>query len=496
VRRPGLPRAFIALISALGCNPVAERDRRGLEVVVPTDTATLDPRYATRSLDIKISRLVHAGLVGLNADSLEPEPLLAARLERQGPMRLDVELKPGIRFHSGRPLQAADVCATLSAIADPALQSPHRAVVRAIGSCTPTSASRLTIRLSEPRATLLTDLELPILRAEQVRAPPSLTGALDGLGPYRIARTTPSETELAPASTGLLPRPAHPVVIRTVRDENARALRLLAGRSDVAPNAISEALLPALEKAGPLSVHSRRGANVTYLLMQNDRPPFHRRAVRHAVAQAIDRERIVRYLLASRAEPAVSIFPPGHWSNARPPRSQPYDPARARSVLRGLGAVTLLTSTERARITIARAMAQMLEDAGLTVRVVPLDLGVLLARLDAGDFDLASLQLPELTEPNLLKWFFHPSAVPGEGGEGRNRARYRNPRAAELLDHAARTSDLDERRRLYTELAELMAGDMPVVPLWHENQTAVVSERAQEFHLSAEGRWSALARVH
>jgi hypothetical protein len=36
---------------------------------------------------------------------------------------------------------------------------------------------------------------------------------------------------------------------------------------------------------------------------------------------------------------------------------------------------------------------------------------------------------------------------------------------------------------------------MPVVPLWHEDQVAVISKRAQGFHLSAEGRWLALAAL-
>ena len=38
---------------------------------------------------------------------------------------------------------------------------------------------------------------------------------------------------------------------------------------------------------------------------------------------------------------------------------------------------------------------------------------------EAGDYELAIVQIPELTEPNLLRWFFHSSAIPapGKGGE-------------------------------------------------------------------------------
>jgi peptide/nickel transport system substrate-binding protein len=137
----------------------------------------------------------------------------------------------------------------------------------------------------------------------------------------------------------------------------------------------------------------------------------------------------------------------------------------------------------------------MLGDAGLRVRTTPLDFGVLLERLDAGDFDLALLQIPELTEPNLLAWFFHRAGVPGEGGAGRNRARYRSAHASALLDEASRLAERPARARAYAELAEVMLEDMPVVPLWHEDHVAIVSARARSFVPSAEGRWASIAGV-
>ena len=441
-----------------------------------------------------MTRLVHAGLVGLDENTLAPIPLVASSWKYVDERTLDVQLRPNARFHSGAPLGPADVCATIEALKDPALGSPHRAVVRAIGSCTPRSPTKLTIELSEPRATLLTDLEVPILRRDQVRLPPRPLGDLDGLGPYRLARSSPTEAILEPAEFSASFKPNRGAVIRTVRDENARALRLLAGRADIAPNAISPALLPALEERKHLSLNSRAGANVTYLLMQNDRQPFKRRDVRHALAQAIDRETIVRTLMAGRAQTARWIFPKGHWAYA-PAEPLRYDPKSAHAVLSSLRPLTLLTSTDRARITLARAIAQMLGDAGVQVQVVSLDFGVLLARLDAGDFDMATLQMPELTEPHLLSWFFHPKGVPGEGGMGKNRARWRHPDAGELLNKAGGDRDIGVRRQFYGKLARLMQKELPVIPLWHEDQVAVTSDRARGFSLSAEGRWLTLASL-
>jgi hypothetical protein len=40
-----------------------------------------------------------------------------------------------------------------------------------------------------------------------------------------------------------------------------------------------------------------------------------------------------------------------------------------------------------------------------------------------------------------------------------------------------------------------MSRDLPVVPLWHEDQVAVVSARARDFLPSAEGRWLGVAAL-
>lgn len=487
---------LVAAFVAGGCSSGADSGERSIEVVVPTEAALLDPRFTTRSLDIKITRLVHAGLVGLDPETLRPIPLVAESWSFDGELALTVTLRAGLRFHSGAPLTSKDVCATLEGVKDPALGSPHRGVVKAISQCEQLSPRQVRLELSEPRATLLTDLELPILRADQVRSPPTPEGDLDGLGPFRISKVEPGNVDLTPADTGLFAHaPQRAVSVRTVRDENARALRLLAGRADVAPNSISAAVLPAVVDREGLALERRRGANVTYLLVHNEREPLDRSDVRRALAQAIDRDTLVKTLLGGHAQIASWLFPPGHWASPPDLKPLPFSPGKARPVLEEVAPITLLTSTDRARVTLARAIAQYLGDAGLQVRVVSLDLGVLLTRLDSGDYELAVLQMPELTEPNVLDWFFHPSRVPGEGRPGKNRARYRSAEAGQLLDAAGRDRELERRAPHYHQLARLMARDLPVIPLWHEDQIAVVSQRAASFKPSAEGRWLDLARV-
>ncbi|MGC4068210.1 MAG: ABC transporter substrate-binding protein [Polyangiaceae bacterium] len=399
-------------------------------------------------------------------------------------------IRRGITFHSGRPLAAEDVCATLGALADPALASPHRSIVESFEHCRVHDAQTLSFEMRTPRATWMTDLEVPILRADEVRNGERASGDLDGLGAYRITSRTHGTVTLAGVRRRAPNGGPRTLLVRTVADENVRAMRLLSGRAEIAPNAFSPTLLSGLVSS-ETCVRARPGANVSYVLVNGDRAPFRSAEARRALSLALDRRLLTTYLFGAYATPAKWLLPEGHWASPKDLPALPYDPVAARRAFRGFEAVTLLTSTERSRVLQARAIAQMLNDVGLRTRVVPLELGLLLSRLDAGQYGLAILQFPELTEPNVLRWFFHPRGI-DTPTEGRNRARYRSEAAARLLDDASSELNPIRRTSLYVELAKIMLNDMPVVPLWHEAQVVVTRGRGRPFLPSAEGRWAGL----
>jgi peptide/nickel transport system substrate-binding protein len=472
---------------------------RPLEMLVAADPETLDPRYATDAVGLRATRLVHAGLVRLDPDTLEPRPYLARGWQWQDALTLRVDLRDDVRFHSGAPLRARDVVATFRAVASPAVGSRLSRVLDAIAEVREDGDHAVIVRLARAHATLPTDLELPILRADQAASPPAPTGTLDGLGPYAVASVTRGEVRLVPAEGGPIARPFYGVTLRTVHDENTRALRLEAGRADVALNLVSPTLLPALAAAPGLAVASRAGANLTYVVVQEERPHLGDARVRQALSAAIDRAGITGTLFDGRAHPAANLIAPTHWLNSAhaAPAGAPalaFDPDAARALLAAAGAgalrLTLLTSTERLRGDVARVIAQELRDVGVEADVVPLELGTLIARLNAGEFDLAILQLPEMTEPNVFRHFLHSSFVPPAGA---NRGRVRDPELDAILDEGDGTPNQDARRPIYARFEAHERQTMHVVPLWYEDQVAVTSDRARAFVPSAEGRWLSLA---
>lgn len=486
-------KGVVALLGlALGCAPkAAPVDRsRPIELVVATDAETLDPRYAIDAVSMRATRLVHAGLLRLDPETLAPVPYAAASFRWLDDRTLRLELRQDVRFQTGAPLEAEDVRATIAAFASPAVGSRHARVVEPIARVDADGPHAVVVTLKRSHATLLTDLEIPVLRRDQAASPAAPDGSLDGLGPYRVERASRGEVVLVARDGGALPRPAHDVVIRTVHDENARALRLHAGRADAVLN-VSPTLLPAMASDGDLAITGRPGANLTYLVLRVDRGPFADVHVRRALSLGIDRELVTRTLFARRATPARTLLPPGHWArvDAAP---LPFDRDAARRELGSVGTVraTLLTSTDRLRQSVARFLAQELRAVGIELDVVPIELGTLLARLAAGDFDVATMQLPELTEPNVLRVFLHSASIPPAGS---NRGRVRDDVLDALLDEGERTLDVDVRRGVYARLDAHARDTLPIVPLWHEDQVVVTSARARLFRPSAEGRWLGLA---
>lgn len=85
-----------------------------------------NPLYATSPVDASISKLLFAGLFTYDQENnLKGDLAAGISLDARG-TTYTVKLKPGLRWHDGRPLTAADVAFTYQVIQNPDAQSPLR----------------------------------------------------------------------------------------------------------------------------------------------------------------------------------------------------------------------------------------------------------------------------------------------------------------------------------------------------------------------------------
>jgi peptide/nickel transport system substrate-binding protein len=473
-------------------------------VILPREPEQLDPRFVGDAVGLRLTRLVHAALVRVDSSTLEPVLDLAAAIDVEGDTRYRVKLRPGLRFSDGSALDADDVVATYRALTDPRLKTRYAATYRRIRRLDRRGPLELVFELDAPHATFITDLEMPVLRAEDAPLPPDPARLPLGAGPYQLVARTRGSLELAVNphhdSASVAPPRLHFLVIR---DDNTRALRMLAGAGDLSLAAIPALLVPLFEARPEFRVQTAPGIGTTYLGTNLRHGALADVRVRRALAHAIDRDSLVRHKLGGRARLARGLVPPGHWAYSADVPSYPHDPARARSLLAECGfsgerrlALTLRTGSDRFIVSMARAMVAMLADVGIDVQVRPSETATLLADLAAGRFQLTFLQLPEMFEPHVLSWFFASDRIPLPGQrEGGNRWRLASPELDRAFEAGRTALERPARIRAYHEVQAFMARELPVIPLWHEDVVAITSARLSRYQVPRDARFATLARA-
>lgn len=489
---------MLALASACAEPASVPSDR--LVVLIPAEPLEIDPRHVVDAQGLRVSRLIFSGLVAIDPMTLEVVPALAERIDTSDDaLTYTVTLRAGLTFSDGSALDATDVRATYESLEDPAVASRFADNYARIARIETPDALHVIFTLRAPHAPFLTDLEMPIVRAEDAARHVHLGDAsLIGSGAYTSTSHTTRVIDLEGRGdfhAGLAARPHLRFVV--IHDENTRALRMLGGAGDVALASIPPLLVPMFEDDPRFVVRTAEGTGTVYLGIETEHGALADVRVRRAIAMALDRVAIAEGKYEGLATVAEGWIPAGHW--AADPDSHPpaFDPEAARELLREAGVAegtrwVLRCSSDRTRVSTANAIAAMLADVGLDVEVRPSETGILLADLDAGRFDLALMALPELFEPHTMGRFFDSHAIPGEGG-GANRWRLRSPELDAALERGVSTLDREGRRAAYADVQRVLVRELPMVPIVHERITVVASTRAGIEAAPRDGRYAFLA---
>ncbi len=547
-RRP-LAYAAVTVLLASAMTACSARTRRTPDntLVMLWDgvIGDLDPRFALGSRNIKLSRLLAPGLTTIEHPSLMPQPMLASELTQIDELTWEVRLRDDVLFSDGSPVRARDVVYTYESVRDPAVGSLHRKSFRdRFAKVEAIDEGRIRFRLQKPLATFLSDLDYGIVSLDAARrtddgAPPSepsetasnktraggpdsagssihrfAGGGVVGAGAYRIVSASSERLVLERNPHYFGPPPPMPrIEVRTVRDANARALMLVGGSADLAQNALRLDLVDAVASRARIRVSSSPSAILTYLMMQGEDPILSDVRVRQAIAYAIDRERIVAAKLGGRAVLASGLLPPSHWAYNPDVVRYDHDPARARALLDAAGyrrpaasgsdkpaeprfRLVYKTNSDPFRIAIARIIASQLMDVGIEVEVRSFEFSTVFADIKEGNYQLASMQTAAITEPDYYYAYYHSSRIPSEENRDlTNRWRYRNPRIDTLSELGRTVADRERRLDIYREVQEILAREVPVVPLWHEDNVVVANVDVDDYEVLPNAGLGGLLRV-
>jgi peptide/nickel transport system substrate-binding protein len=221
-------------------------------------------------------------------------------------------------------------------------------------------------------------------------------------------------------------------------------------------------------------------------------------AVREAVAYALDRQAIIRYVLGGAARPASALLPPDHWAGNPELPQYNYDPERASALLKeaGYGAagprIVYKTSNDPFRIRLATIIQQQLAAVGIAVDLRSYDWGTFYGDIKAGDFQMYSLSWVGIKTPDIFHYAFYSSAVPPAGA---NRGRFASAAADRLIDAAQAAADPAQEADYYRQLQRDLWEELPYVPLWYEDHIFVARRDIEGYTLARDGNYDGLEKV-
>jgi peptide/nickel transport system substrate-binding protein len=478
-----LKRIAAAAVLALGfsSHAFAQEGSFAISVVFGPTAEVPDPRVGYNGWMSNQTGVTET-LMGIDYD-LNLYPRLAQAIEQVSPTTWRVTLKSGLQFHDGTPVtpQAViDAIAPISVEDGPAYNARVARVLDLAGMSAD-GDNAVIFETNSPNAAFqwsLSDPAVAILGAASDVFP------INATGPYIFREAIVDQLYRVEANTDYrLGAPGFEEVrVVASPDPATAALAFEAGEVDLVIN-YPETDFERIQETGALGFTAPTARLYFYSLNTAD-GPLANPLIRQAVSLAIDRDGIVEAVLSGvGGVPAGTIYPAGkNWASDIAPS---YDPARAEALLAEAGAVKqggqwmldgepleieILTYSSRAALPPTAEITQaFLQQIGITATVRVGEYGASNDALKAGDGDMflqAWVMLPQ-GDPGSILGFLLAS----DGGS--NAGRYTNPALDQLLVEGQTTFEQAERQRIYNEVQQIIATDVPLIPVFHVSQANV-----------------------
>jgi peptide/nickel transport system substrate-binding protein len=449
---------------------------------------TLDPHLSVQFPERFVIYMICNTLVGLDRSfNVVPELARAWQVSPDG-KRVTFQLQPGVKFHDGTDLTAEAVKWNLERILDPQTKSPQRSQLEpAVASVSAPDPHTVVVELKRPFAPLLAALgERPgfiVSPAAVKKQGESFGRSPVCTGPFRV-------TEWIADSRVTLERFADywekgkpyldKVVFQVVPDPTVRITMVRTGEVDIATD-VDAKDVPGLAREPGLKVSELKPpARWTALQWQVDKPPFNNKALRQAIAWAIDRTELKDVLLMGFGEPARGPVVPGLWWFNTSLKGIGTDVEAAKRKLAEAGHPggfrhKFSVSNTPQWIRQTELLQAQLQRIGVTLELELVNPADQYAQVVQRKINWTHTNWTQRADPNgLLYILYHSKGFANTTG-------YSNPRVDELLDRAAAMYEPERRKPLYHEAEQLIVDDVPYVFLDYTADFAVMGRKVQNW---------------
>lgn len=432
------------------------------------------PLTTTNSENHELLKLVYSPLVRLNGN-LSAEYVLAEKVEIKG-VDVTITLKKGLKFSDGSAVTAADLDHSIQTVRNHP-DSPYYSRLANIQKYSVQDEQTLTITLKEPDIDFINCLDLPIIKK----------GKELGCGPYKFA--TEGGKQALKINKHYFEQPmVETIHLKAPKSEKERQEMFSVGLLDIYFDAAETEQKFAGGKG--FSTQTYPGDNLLYLgincregLLQNSK-------FRAFLNRVINREKLVDGVLLGRAEAAVYPYQPNWYKAEQSIAESEYSDSEKAAAIKELGltqqenilmdqeskplSFRLLVCEENEMHTAAaKAVAEGLKIAGITIKIDAVSRWNYQARLAEGNFDLYLGE--SKTGRTLNTALYAPESAINFSGA-----------PFEALQQAA--ADYKSGNLPLTDYCKAFDLDTPIIPLAYRGGTLFASADIGEF--KSTGSWA------
>lgn len=461
------------------------------------DASFLNPVLSSDASSAQINALVFNGLVKYDRDLKVVGDLAERWTVSPDGLTLTFFLRPGVYWHDGQPLTAADVLFTYQRLVDPLVKTPFSADFELVQSVTIPDSRTVRVIYRRPFAPAVESWMMGIIPrhvfvAGDFNAHPANRRPI-GTGPFMFSEWKTDEKIVLRANPRYFEGrpPIARYVYRIIPDQSVQFLELRNQSID------ELSLTPDQWNAYPqffrhyTKFHYPSYA-YTYLGFNLSLPLFRDQRLREAIARSLNREEIIQGVLLGRGRAATGPFPPQSWAFDPDVPAMPYDPDGAAALLTELGwvdadgdgyrekngqplAFTILTNQGNTmRMLTGEIIQQQLRTAGIKADLRVIEWSSLVHQfIDKRRFEAVLLGWSLGRDPDQYALWHSDQTREGQY----NFLSYSNPLVDTLLDEGRTTFDQARRTAIYHRIHRELARDLPCVFLYYPESLVAIHSR-------------------
>ena len=476
VTRSAVSAAPLQRLLAPAGTPIVQVDE--LVIDLSSEPANLDPATTYDVDGWSIIHSIYDSLVQYDANG-NLQGVAAESLTEKDALTWVVKLRPGLTFQNGDPVDSSSIGFSWQHIAT-SETSTIKGNFATIASVKVVDDLTAEIAMTSPSPWLPAQISSWLLLLPP-KAENDLSKEPIGSGPYSFVEWV-SGDHLTLAANPNYPidsvkgQPiAKKVTFRFVPETSTRVADALTGTAGIVRDIGADERQPLTN--GGASVVENDVSGISFIRIANDVAPFSDVRVRQALNYAVDVEGIIESINGGAGKRLANFYPAsgiGHSSDLTP---YPFDPDRARALLKDAGVANLRTTIEYAtgeRADVCEAIAAQLSDVGIDAAAQPVEK----TTFNDAWKDQSTSALRFVTWRPMFDPYTLLSLVVSSSGF---LSRYSDPDAQALIDAAASEFNAEKRAALYVQLGQVLHDSPAAIYLWNLTSLYGVAKDAPAF---------------